>query len=308
MTKKRTAGTACACLVLALASGGSASADQEGSRGDAAPLSEASDTPGAGPGGLSLGEDAAQFAYTSRFLLGRLFDAPSRKSTYWILGGVLVSSAVLAHNKRDVQSELLENRGHESDEISGTAKILGNGGVVPALGLLLFAHGRIFGQPRVHDTGLMVLESALYTGLFTGLGQHVLSEDRPAQGGDLRFLSGGGHGISGHASLAASLAAPLSRGLLRVQADDGDWARFGKRLGTGFAYGLPVLTGLSRLHDDKHYAWNVVLGLGLGFWVGETVADAHDSRRENLGVRFKPDSFGPVMSDSGPGLAARWRF
>jgi hypothetical protein len=93
-----------------------------------------------------------------------------------------------------------------------------------------------------------------------------------------------------------------------VEANDGGWKRFGKRLGTSLAYGLPVLTGLSRIEDNRHYAWNVGLGLALGFAVGDTVADAHDSRREEQGSRWAPASVGPLVTDSGRGVALRWRF
>lgn len=257
---------------------------------------------------ISLHEDAYQFAYTSRFLFRRLFHPSSRAATWWALGGILGGSAVLEHNKFSVQSELLEGVNEESNEIFASAKKLGEAGMVPGIGLLLFLQGLAFHQPRVHETGLMVLESALYTGLFINLGQFILSEERPDRGGDLRFFRGGGHGVSGHAAIAASLAAPLSRGLFRIDAGDGRWARFGKRLGTGVAYGVPVLTGLSRIEDNRHFAWNVVLGLALGFTVGDTVADAHDSRLEEDRAWWAPDSVGPLVSDAGAGLAMHWRF
>ncbi|MGH2625401.1 MAG: phosphatase PAP2 family protein, partial [Anaerolineales bacterium] len=249
-----------------------------------------------GPIPLSLREDAAQFAHTSRFLFRRLFSASSRAATFWTLGSILGASAVLEHNKYDLQEDLLAGTSEESNEWSMRTKKLGDPGIVPGLGLLLLLEGLAFRQPRVHDTGLMILESALYTGLFTEAGQFVLSEQRPDRGGDLSFFQGGGHGVSGHAAIAASIAAPLSRGLFRVEANDGGWKRFGKRLGTGLAYGLPVLTGLSRIEDNRHYAWNVGLGLALGFAVGDTVADAHDSRRGGEGPRWAPDSMGPLVT------------
>jgi len=258
--------------------------------------------------GISLREDGRQIAYTSRFLFHRLFHVPTRASSYWTIGGILGASAVLGHNKYSVQREFLEIDGEESDEISATAKLLGNAGTVPAAGLALLLHGLAFRSPRTHETGLMVMESALYTSLFTGLGQFVFSEERPPDGGDLEFFRRGGHGVSGHASIAASIAAPLSRGLFRIDSDDGRWARFGKRFGKVLAYGVPTLTGLSRIHDDRHYAWNVLLGLGIGYAVGDTVADAHDSYHDDTRPGWAPDSFGVLATESGTGLGMSWRF
>jgi membrane-associated phospholipid phosphatase len=269
--------------------------------------SEVDSQSGQGLGDLLIPE-TDQFAHTTQFLFSRLTHPSSRSKVWWTLAGVLGVSAILEHNKFTVQSQLLESANEESNEVSRSAKMLGEPGMVPALGALLLLHGMAFRQPQARETGWMVIESALYTGVFTEVGKFILSEERPDQGGDLRFFTGGGHGVSGHAAIAASISAPLSRGLFRIDDDDGRWKRFGKRLGTGFAYGLPVLTGLSRVEDDRHYAWNVLLGLALGFTVGDTVADAHDALHQERESRWKPDGVGPVAAEGGAGVGLRWRF
>jgi membrane-associated phospholipid phosphatase len=284
-------------------------AREEGGPGSSIPSAEGEFSRRSGEAfGDLLIPETDQFAHTTRFLFGRLTRPSSRSRVWWTLAGVLGASAILEHNKLSVQSELLDLANEESNEVSKGAKMLGDPGMVPALGALLLLNGMLFRQPQARETGWMVLESALYTGLFSEVGKFVLSEERPDQGGDLRFFTGGGHGVSGHAAIAASVAAPLSRGLFRIEDDDGRWKRFGKRLGTGFAYGLPVLTGLSRIEDDRHYAWNVLLGLALGFTVGDTVADAHDELRQQRESRWKPDSVGPVAAEGGAGIGLSWRF
>ena len=302
----------CVALLLGTPSPGRAEADPES--GPPAGLHLPDISPGGSgeippvPETMSLRADAEQFGYTSRFLFRRLFNPSHRAATWWSLGGLLGASAVLEHNKNGLQSNLLEHSNEETDEVFATSKILGNAGIVPGIGMLLFLQGKIFSQPQVHETGLMVLESALYTAIFTEAGRFILAEQRPDEGGDMKFFQSSGHGISGHASIAASIAAPLSRGLFGIDPDDGRWSRFGKRFGTGVAYSLPVLTGLSRIEDNRHYAWNVALGLTLGFAVGNTVADAHDEAAEVRTSRWRPDSVGPLFSDQGRGLALRWRF
>ena len=257
---------------------------------------------------IDFSDDIAEFGHTSRFLFRRLFHPSSRVKTYLTLGAILGASIALEHNKTSIQEDLSTDRSSESNRYSSTVKRLGNAGTVPALALLLYTGGKVFGSSRAHESGMMMLESALYTGLFTGLGKFVLSEDRPDDGGELHLFRAGGHGISGHASIAASISAPLSRGLFRINPSDGHWKRFGKRLGKGVAYGMPALTGLSRIHDDRHYAWNVVLGLALGYSIGDTVVDAHESRREKGRSRWAPDSVGPLVTEDGSGIALRWQF
>jgi hypothetical protein len=300
---------ACCCLLFALAAGPAAYAG-----GDAGEAEEQFPwQPGEGAGEPEtrldlLSDDWSQFTFTNRFIFHRLFNPASHPAAYWTLGSLLVGSAVLAHNKSGVQAELLENDNEERREIAAGAKVLGDTATVPALGLVLFLQGLAFRQPRVHRTGVMILESALYTSVFTGIGQFVFSEERPENGGDLEFFQRKGHGISGHASIAASIAAPISRGLFRVDPDDGRWKRFGKRVGTGIAYGAPALTGLSRIEHNKHYAWNVLLGLSIGYATGDAVADAHDARREERWSRWAPSAVGPLVTEDGSGIQLDWRF
>ena len=78
-----------------------------------------------------------------------------------------------------------------------------------------------------------------------------------------------------------------------------------KYFGKTVVYAAPVATGWSRLNDNKHYAWNVLLGLGTGFMVGEFVSSAHGLDGKDDGDRSW--SVVPITDDHGaPGLAFRW--
>src|SRR5262249_14484754 len=128
-------------------------------------------------------------------------------------------------------------------------------------------------------------------------------ENRPEDGGNLHFFRPGGHGISGHTSIVASISVPLDRLFFHVEPGDGAWEKTGKYIGKGIAYGLPLGTGWSRINDDKHYAWNVVLGLCVGYTVGSFVTNAHQPRDE----RAASWSVVPISGErGGMGLAVRW--
>ena len=163
---------------------------------------------------------------------------------------------------------------------------------------------------RARRAGLLLSESALFTAVATEIGQFVLAERRPEEGGSLRFFAGGGHGISGHTSIVASMSVPLDRLFLQIGPDDGAWSKTGKLLGKGVVYSLPVLTGWSRINDDKHFAWNVLLGLGTGFLIGDFVSSAHGlDGHDGLGGNDRPRNWSvvPIISDRGdPGLGLRW--
>jgi hypothetical protein len=163
-------------------------------------------------------------------------------------------------------------------------KFLGDHGVVAGIGAIFIVGGLELDSQREVETGIMILESYLFTGLLTGLGQFIFAEQRPNEGGEVRFLKSDGHGISGHAAIAASLAGPVIHQYLeRDQADSRDLAVI-KEIARISLVGLPFMTGLSRIEEDLHYAWNVLLGLAIGFGTGHLVARSHEeARAESLG-------------------------
>lgn len=252
--------------------------------------------------------DPREFTFTQRYFWGRLFRPTGRDR---LLGAALLMGAgALAAEKRNISSEVQESDSPPRKAFLKEVQTLGDQGVVPALALAFYLGGSTFGDYRAKETGYMMAQSALLTALMTGAGQWVLNEDRPGDGGRLRPFQGIGHGISGHASTAASIAGVLSRMYLQIDNDDGRAARTFKRIGKGFAYGAPVLVGLARVNEQQHYAYNSLLGVGIGFWVSNVVADAHEIYLEQPRPRWwKPRQVVPIIgADGSPGVGARWEF
>jgi hypothetical protein len=251
--------------------------------------------------------DTREFAFTQRHFWGRLFRPTDRDR---LLGAaVLMGAAALAAGKRDIAAEVQETNSPERRTFLRRAQMLGEPGVVPAISLLFYLGGSTFGNYRAKQTGFMLAQSALLTATLTAAGQWVLNEDRPREGGRLHPFRGTGHGISGHASTAASLAGVLSRMYLQVRPDDGPVARTFKRVGKGFAYGAPVLVGLARVNEQQHFAYNSLLGIGIGFWVGNVVADAHEAYLLDPRPGWRPKGVVPILGpDGSAGLGARWEF
>ncbi len=216
---------------------------------------------------------------------------------------VALGTIYLENNKFDLAGEAQEGRNEETNELAARIRPFGEA-IIPIAALSTYVIGRLSGSESTRRAGLILSESALFTAVATEIGQFVLSEQRPDEGGKLRFFAGGGHGISGHTSIVASMSVPLDRLFFRIDPDDGAWKKTGKSLGKGFVYSLPVLTGWSRINDDKHFAWNVLLGLGTGFLIGDFVSSAH-----GLEGRERPRNWSvvPITGDRGaPGLGLRW--
>ena len=252
--------------------------------------------------------DPREFTFTQRYFWSRLIRPSDRDR---LVGtALLIGAAALGANKQKITDEVLESDTPQRNTFLRGVQNLGGQGVVPTLALAFYLGGSTFGNYRAKQTGYMLAQSALLTAIMTGAGQFALNEDRPSDGGKLRPFQGMGHGVSGHSSTAASISGVLSRMYLQTDPDDGRVARIFKRIGKGFAYGVPILVGIARVNENQHFAYNSLLGVGMGFWAGNVVADAHEAYLGEPRPRWwKPHQVMPIVSEDGaPGIGARWEF
>ena len=164
------------------------------------------------------------------------------------------------------------------------AEALGTRWFLPQAAGVLYGTGFLTSLPPLRHAGLLLAESYLLTLATVGLGQMVLAEDRPKDGGEMKYfkMTDAGHGISGHAALSASLSGPLNAVFLQVTPDDSVLTHSLKYFGRAIVYGAPLLTAWHRIHYDKHYLWNVLLGSSLGYSMGEMVGGAYLKKSLNI--------------------------
>ncbi len=228
--------------------------------------------------------------------------APARMGPLgWGLTAGTAAAIYFARDNRQAERDWWEQRvrSHTTDNISNVVRPYGNQFTPLAVTGAFLAAGYALGRPHEFETGVMLAESSIYTLALTSLGQFVLAEDRPSQGGANHYLDGHmGHGISGHSSAAAALAGPLNRQYLQLKDTDSDWLRAGKIGGKVVVYGLPVLVGLSRINGDSHYLWNVLGGWAIGYTVGELIPNAHEAKKAGRSWWISP-----VMDDKATGVA-----
>jgi len=205
-----------------------------------------------------------------------------RHSTALIIAGVTVP---LAWRKEEVQEFVSGKEGDsfafvDRDALYTHLEPLGGHLIVPAISGMFLLGGLIGGSRREVETGTMLVESLVFTGIPTLLGQFIFSERRPSDGGNLRFFQIGGHGVSGHAAISSSIVRPLESQYLTLSEDDQTSVTIFKCLGKGILYGSPLMVGISRVRSNRHYVWNVVLGLSAGYFTGDLVVRVHRHRRD----------------------------
>jgi len=252
--------------------------------------------------------DTREFTFTQKYYWHRLFHPTPRDKA--LGASVLAGAFSLWTHKNQIQNDMAQrDTPIEHEKTLKTIQKLGGGLMVPATALLMYVGGSTFHSYRAKQTGFMLAESLMLTDLVTLGGRWVLAEERPKYGGSLRPFHGVGGGISGHSATAASISGVLSRMYLQLKPGDGPAGRAWKRIGKGFAYGAPVIVAFGRINDQQHFLYNTILGLSIGFWSGNTVADAHGLYVEGTPSRWKPSAIGPVTDDRGaPGVGARWNF
>lgn len=254
------------------------------------------------PGDRLPSSDWEDFRLTARHL-GRRIAHPSARDLM-LFTGIAASSAWLQHSKLEMATDAQELRTPQRDRFAGAVRPLGEA-AVPVAVLSTWLIGKMTGHDRMRQAGLILTESATFTVAATELLQFVFSEERPADGGDLHYFRGGGHGVSGHTSIVASLSVPLDRMFFRLKPGEPGGVRFGKILGKTLVYAAPIATGWSRVNDDKHYAWNVVAGLGVGFMMGDFVMSAHEPSDDDIPARSW--RIVPLTGDrGGVGVGVAW--
>jgi membrane-associated phospholipid phosphatase len=124
---------------------------------------------------------------------------------------------------------------------------------------LAYAIGRLIKRDALADAALVFAAAGFWSFAITGIGQFVLDDMRPREGGALHWFGIHGHGVSGHASAASLLMSPGRYVFAR------DKSRLTQNiLGLGLG-AWALFIGWSRIYLGMHHTWNVVLGLAIGF-------------------------------------------
>jgi hypothetical protein len=201
-------------------------------------------------------------------------EVPPHTAGQWIyLGGLAASSAYLETRKEDIRRQVLRSGAFRSSGWSDVGGEIGLSRNVEIAAAAFYAGGLLADMPRTRETGLLMGESLFAAQTATGLLKFVFSEQRPQQGGELRYFHSGGTSASVHMTNAMAVARVLDHQL--SPEIEGSTARTLVRIGL---YALPAVTGWQRLRSDQHYLWNVVLGGGASLYMTDAVLRAHDRR------------------------------
>ena len=176
---------------------------------------------------------------------------PRMNSVYWLAGGAALAVAV--HPADDRINGRLVNSSTNNLWVPG--KVIGGTPTILGASFATYIVGRAEGMPRLQHLGMDELEAAILTeGIVEGAKQ-IGRRDRPLNADGTR--QSGFSFPSGHSATTFAAATVLQQHL-------------------GYKAGIPTYliasyVAMSRLHDNRHFASDVVFGAATGIMIGRSV-------------------------------------
>ena len=175
---------------------------------------------------------------------------PRMNSLYWLAGGGALALAV--HPADKTFNRHLVGSG---DQIFKAGEIVGETGTILGVAAATYAIGRWKGSTRAQHLGMDEIEASLLAEVIVNAAKQVVRRDRPLLADGTR--QAGFAFPSGHATATFAAATVLQQHL-------------------GYKAGIPTYliasyVAMSRLHDNRHYASDVVFGAATGIVIGRSV-------------------------------------
>jgi len=203
----------------------------------------------------AVGEEAAKptqgfWSALGHNLVDDLKHIPRKNSVYFLAAGGVGALAIHPLDD-DINAHLVG----KYDALWAPGKFIGGTPTILAAGTAMYIMGRAQDKPRLQHLGMDELEATILAeGIVEGT-KAVVRRDRPLnEDGTKQF---GFSFPSGHATLSFAAATVLQQHL-------------------GYKAGIPTYlvasyVAMSRLHDNRHFASDVVMGSALGIVIGRSV-------------------------------------
>ena len=198
------------------------------------------------------------------------------------LSVILGAGLLLYSVDQDIQQWAQDHRSSSSEGIFKTIGHLGNGVVLIGLMTALYVSGEVSDNNSLRKTALLSLESCLTTGIIVRGLKSVVGRARPWTGESShsfhpfstrsRFASF----PSGHASVAFAVATVIADQSKKAYIDI-------------LAYSLATMAAFSRVHLDKHWASDILVGSAIGYFVAKKISALdrnRDSKKVKLSFQF----------------------
>lgn len=198
-----------------------------------------------------------------------------------VLAGALSLGVVVFQNDREIMDFVQENQTETTQTVASIGNILGREAILPLAAGSYFV-GAVMKNGKLKKVGLFTVGAGLATQIVTEVFKKSLGRVRPNGSDDPYdfFEEGNKSFFSGHASAAFSVATVIAE----VYKD--------KPLVPYLAYGVAAMTAYARMHEQKHWATDVLAGAIAGHLVTKIIMRSFDlSQRTGSGLEITPTVF-----------------
>jgi membrane-associated phospholipid phosphatase len=198
------------------------------------------------------------------------------------LSAVLGAGLLLYSVDQDIQRWAQDNRSSSSDAIFKATDPLGDGFVLAGFITALYVTGEVSDNNSLRKTALLSLESWLTSGVISLGLKTAIGRARPSTGESSHtfhpFAAKASYISfpSGHASSAFAVATVIADQSNKTYVDI-------------LAYSLATMAAISRIHIDKHWASDALVGSAIGYFVAKKICALNrnrDSNKVKLGFQF----------------------
>jgi membrane-associated phospholipid phosphatase len=191
------------------------------------------------------------------------------------IGFGIVSSVLIIHQfDAEIKNTFQKNRTDFSNKAANYFQMIGNGKVCFPAMIGLYGVGLLTKNRKVQYTGLQAFKALVLSAGVTGSIKYITQRERPYQTDNINnfhFIWNSFHYNSfpsGHTSDAFAMASVIGYNIKNKY-----WQIPIYAVATG--------VGLSRIHDNKHWASDVVLGAAIGYCVGQIINRSGNFKFEN---------------------------
>ncbi len=197
------------------------------------------------------------------------------------LAAVIGTGTVIFTLDQDIFNWVAERRSSFSQDVAKVSTRFGDGGFLLVFTSGLYVAGELLGQPGLRKSALLSLESLAFSSLIVASIKFLGGRARPHawEGSQsfhpFSFSAKHTSFPSGHASAAFAVATTLACSTENKIIDVS-------------AYSLATMAALARVHDEAHWASDVLVGSALGYFVGRYVANLHRPEERKMSFLFFP--------------------
>lgn len=201
------------------------------------------------------------------------------ESNDWLkLGLVGVGTILIMQADQPIRDNVLRDQGYYKSFPIEAGRIWGEGYPTAIFAAAFGLHGLITNNPSTKKIGFEIVQSAIYAGAITTFLKVAIGRARPFTNkgntsySPFSFFNDDFNALpSGHTTLAFSLSTVLSKNA------ESDFLKV-------IAYLPAVLTAISRVYQDKHWASDVFLGAAIGYFISDWVANLHEKKESPVQV------------------------